>query len=296
MERPVKKYLLAAALAVLFLISPAKAQEPSGPQVPFTETLAKATLAVYQGKQICSWQPVDGGFFFGTFYEWGCEFKTRFTCTSTVIDQIGEHEYVGLTAGHCFNPKAENQYYVADDLAEKPVVHQIRLIKYEFSDRYDYAVFTFHSLRDYPSISLNGKDDSLPAIGTAVLNVNFGMGASKATLEAKVVSGSLVYKDMPGRYLVSLGVGPGASGSPVVDAVTHKIVGLVEAGFPGTQMSAVVIPTGSRLVDFMDDDSAGLRDKPAVGTPPRPPAPHVPSFWELVKELWDRILHKLHLG
>ena len=59
--------------------------------------------------------------------------------------------------------------------------------------------------------------------------------------------------------MVGIGVGPGASGSAVVDAQTGEIVGLVEAVFPGTQMPTVVIPTGQSLYNFIEDDSTGLK-------------------------------------
>ncbi len=285
-DKPVNNLIRSVALAALLLFVPAlKAQEPQAP--PFSETLSKATLALYHGKQVCKWVPEDEGFLFGTTYSWGCEFKTRFDCTATVIDQVDEHEYVGLTAGHCFVD--DQGYYVADEISNKPIVHAIKLVKFENDDRYDYAIFTFHSLRDYPTIKLNDKDAGVPMIGTSVINVNYALGFGKISLEGKVASLGLDVEGMKGRYLVTIGLGPGASGSAVVDANTHEIVGLVEAVFPKTQMPTVVIPTGKQLLNFMDDDSAGLPMQPEVGEPPQPPTPPVPAFWDLLRQMLDKL-------
>jgi hypothetical protein len=84
------------------------------------------------------------------------------------------------------------------------------------------------------------------------------------------------------RVLVQLPVGPGASGSPVVDENTHEIVGLVEGIFPGTQMPAVIIPTGNNFLDFLEDDSAGLKAKaePEKVEPKKiSPEQTKPSIW-----------------
>jgi len=159
-----------------------------------------------------------------------------------------------------------DDYYVADHAGEKPVMHHITFLKYENDERYDYAIFAFKSAHDFPMIEL--ADGDVPAIGTRVVNVNFSYGVTKEYLEGKVVSGMIApdegddCKECRGRYLATIGVGPGASGSAVVDADTHQIIGLAEGIFPSTQMPTLVIPTGNNLLNFIDDDSAGLRDLP----------------------------------
>ncbi len=283
-DKPVKNLIRSVALAALLLFVPAlKAQEPAAP--PFSETLAKATLAVYQGRQVCKWVPEES--IFGTDYSWGCKFETKFTCSATVIDQVDEHEYVGLTAGHCFVNDRDN--YVADEISDKPIVHKITLVKFENDERYDYAIFTFHSLTEYPIIKLNDKNSETPPIGTPVININFSLGFGKIFLEGKVVSLALDIEELKGRYLATVGLAPGASGSAIVDANTHEIIGIVEAVFPKTQMPTVVIPTGKKLLNFMDDDSAGLPMQPAAGEPPIPPAPRVPTFWDIINMLLDKL-------
>ena len=285
-----KALIRSVVLAALLYLCPslAQAQEAPKPEAPFTQTLSKSTLAVYRGKQICKYTLEDMGFFFGSEYVWGCEFKTKFTCTATVIGQLDEHVYVGLTAGHCFDRAVKDEYYVADDVQDKPVVHRIQLVKFEVDDRYDFAVFQFHSLQDYVPIDLNGRDEDTPIIGTEIVNINISKGVGKEHLEGKVVSAAMTVDGMKSRYMVSVGVGPGASGSAVVDAKTHKIVGLVEAIFPGTQMATVVMPTGRHLIDFMDDDSAGLIEPAPTGPPPEMPAPKEPTVADLLSQLWSK--------
>jgi hypothetical protein len=254
--------LALASLLILFSVLPCGAQ--NDPK-PFRETLSAATLSVYTGKQVCQWTKIDT--FFGPFNVWTCDFKRHFTCTGTVIAADGEGHYEGLTAGHCVDWNKEKDYFVGSTVEEKPVLHSIHILKAANDDRYDYALFTFSSIRDFPVVHLNSRDAGIPPVGTQIINDNFALGIGKQFLEGKVVSEALEEKEleMKRRYLVSIGVAGGASGSAIVDADTHEIVGLVEAVFPETQMATVVIPTGKQLFDFIDDDSTGLRpDKPTA--------------------------------
>jgi hypothetical protein len=224
--------------------------------------LKDATLAVYQGKQVCEYTTHETGF--GPWPEWGCKFKSRFTCTATVIAADGEGRYIGLTAGHCFDWEKENEYYISSQISQTPVLKKIKLRKFENDERYDFAIFEFKSLNVYPVVPVGG--DVIPEPGTVVTNVNFALGLVKQQTEGKVVSGVIitpaikVLEYTKGRYLVNIGLGPGASGSAVV--VDGKIVGLVEAIFPETQMPTVVIPTGQTFLNFMEDDSAGIKPLP----------------------------------
>lgn len=261
----VRSVILAIALMMAAAFStPAK----QAAQPDFSETLSKATVAVYSGKQVCEYKVVEG--WFSSYDVWGCKFETHFTCTATVIDKDRRGDFVGLTAGHCFRYEALDKgwkYYVSEALSEKPVLNEIHLTKFAADERYDYAVFEFSSLRDYPVIEILQDKESIPAVGTPVLNANFSLGVVKQVAEGKVVSKQITYDEggsscghmCKDRYFVNIGVGPGASGSAVVDAKTHKIIGMVEAVFPSTQMATIVMPMGTRFVDFMDDASAGIR-------------------------------------
>lgn len=223
----------------------------------FQKDLGRATLALYVGKQTCDWKEEDSSF--GPVNVWECEFKSKFICTATVVDR-DDDEYFALTAGHCIEGKED--YYIGDTVEDKPVLRKVEVIKHESDDRYDYAFLTFHSFKSFPSIGMNEVEGDIPAIGTSILNVNFSLGLAKGFLDGKVVSEKLYGEGLKNRYLVSIGVGPGASGSAVVDAESHKIVGLVEMIAEGTQMPTIVIPTGKNLAAFLDDDSAGIKPLP----------------------------------
>ena len=215
-------------------------------QSSFQNTLSQATLAVYEGKVGCT--------------EDSCELKSRFICTATVVGKNGWGGYSGLTAGHCFEQELLNQgvnYYVSETVNEKPILRKINVIKSDNSDRYDYGTFTFTSSRSYPVIEIDTVN--VPEIGDKIVNSNFSLGVVKEVSEGTVVSGIVgewaQQKTLRRRYLVQIVFGPGASGSPIVDEKSHEIIGIVEAMFPGTQMAAIIMPTGTNFTDFLEDDS-----------------------------------------
>lgn len=286
----------AIALALLLSLAPgtlADTRPVNQPMVEqptenFRDNLYHATLAVYAGKQVCGFQTIAT--FFGDFKMWGCEFKEQFVCTATVVRADGHGDYVGLTTGHCFDyeimDKLKAKYYVADNVREKPVLREIQLVKFDNSDRYDYALFTFKSLTPYPVIPIY-LGEGTPLLGSRVINVNYSLGITKEAVEGPVVSeqiGDSESEQAPHlrrRFFVQIPFGPGASGSAVVyeTPTGGAIVGLVEAMFPGTQMAAVVIPTGVNYINFLQDDSAGLKPEPEPEHPliaPKAPSPKAP--------------------
>lgn len=276
-----KKLLL--TIALLLSAIPVFAAKP---QPSVQDTLSKATVVFYAGEQVCKWSPVEG--FFGDDYAWGCKFVSEPICTATVIKREDD-AYLALTAGHCIEQSMLDKYYVSDLIEDEPVLRHAKVLKSEFDDRYDYAVIEFTSSRDYPVVELNGKEDGPPEIGTELLNVNFSYGLGKQVVRGVVTSGLVNVDDMKKRYLTTLQTGPGSSGSAVVDAKTGKIVGVLELGFPRSAMGAGVIPTGKNLFNFMEDDTAGLLTKPAVGQPPQPPTTPEPSTMDLLRQLWTRL-------
>jgi hypothetical protein len=261
--------ILFLVLAVVLLSVRVQAQD-SLPDIAkpteeqFQKQLAHSTLAVYHGEQKCAWTKET--IFIFTFDVWECKFEEAFVCTATVVAHLDK--YAALTAGHCFDWKDESKYYVADNTVGKPAFHKVQILKLENDERYDYALISFDSLRDYKPIAMEDENEGAPAIGTRVENINFSYGIVKEYAEGRVVS-ELIQGDAggrcpncKGRYLVSVGLGPGASGSAVVDIEKQEIVGLAEAIFPGTQMPTLVMPMGNNFANFVDDDSAGLKPLP----------------------------------
>jgi hypothetical protein len=151
------------------------------------------------------------------------------------------------------------------------------------------VVFVFHSIRELPVIRVNTQG-GIPVIGTKVMNVNFAEGIGKQFTHGEVNSEPLddARLEMKQRFMITNGMGPGASGSAIVSEETHEIIGLCEFGFPGAQMGTGVIPTGKRYIDFMEDDSAGLKPLPA---PAQPPAPVQEEnwLWKIIKGFFSYI-------
>jgi len=255
-------------LAATLLVAPFIAKAQVGPQPEdFQQTLSHATLSVYQGQQVCKYTPYES--FFGTVNIWGCKFERVFTCTATVIAQESDDTYIGLSAGHCIDWAKENDYFVGSSVAADGVLHNIHIVKSENDARYDFVLFEFHSLRSLPTIQV-AKEGGTPALGTKVININFAMGIGKQFTHGEVYSETLEEErlGMKERFLITNGTGPGASGSAIVDEQTHEIIGLCEFGMNRGQLGTGVIPTGKRFVDFMDDESAGLKPKPEPVAPP----------------------------
>ena len=243
--------VVASLVLALGLAIPAFAQSVIKKAPPsFQDVLSKATLAVYEGHVVCTPD--------------SCDLKSSFICTATVVGGDSLFEYTGLTAGHCFEDQQDPglHYYVSETVNQKPVLRKIEIVKSDNSSRYDYGLFTFSSSRDYPAIPVDVS--SIPQIGTKILNANFSLGVTKEIVEGVVVSGivgeSAHETDLRRRYFAQIVFGPGASGSPIVDEQTHKIIGIVEAMFPGTQMAAVIMPVGTNYADFLEDDSVVPQD------------------------------------
>jgi Trypsin-like peptidase domain len=286
------KHALVAMLLALLALTPTVQAQKS--QVDLRERLSEATLALYTGKQAC--QYVATKTFFGPMPVWTCSFETHFICTATVV-RSDDGDYLGLTAGHCFDydeTDAGFKYYVSEGVEEHPVLREITVLKFENNDQYDYGVFSFHSAREYPAIqveSISGAD-VIPALGTRVLNNNFSYGLVKEVTEGIVVSKQIgereavILPEIRRRYLVQMPFGPGASGSPIVNEETGKIIGMVEANFPSTQMAAVVIPTGKNFADFIEDDSVGLKPQPEPKTPKAQPSGDSSSFLDHIRSLF----------
>lgn len=198
---------------------------------------------------------------------------------------------MAITAGHCFDWKELDNYYVSDGINEKPVLHKAVVQKFEANERYDYAVLTFKSLRSHPAIELETMNAEGPALGTKVININFSYGIVQQAMHGEVNSAIIQSTEggdcdmCKGRYLVSIGIGPGASGSAVVDETTHQIIGFAEGIFPGTAMPSVVIPAGRRLGEFLDDDSVGIK--------PLPEGPKTQNDTQVVPDSSEDKLHRI---
>lgn len=197
-------------------------------------------------------------------------FHARFTCTATAVAKQDD-SYILLTAGHCVDG-SKNKFYVAEAVSDNPVLQSVTIVKHALTDRYDYAILLLQSHREYPVIPVSLGPT--PPIETPIINVNFSYGLTKQTTHGTINSALMSREEASGgvhcgpncagKFLGSIGIAPGASGSAVVDENTHQIIGITKGYFPGAQtIGAVIIPTGQNFDDFTVDDGVSEDAPPA---------------------------------
>ena len=170
------------------------------------------------------------------------DIDTKFICTVTAFKHV-KGGYLLIGAGHCTSANDELPsdltYGVADDI-NKPV-HSIRLLKSVMDEPLDYAIYFYPTTAKYPTIALG--DESDVRVGSKTTDTNFSLGAAKMVSPGVIASVTLDNGgDVSGFYLVDEFGSHGASGSAVVSEKTHKIIGLVIAGWDGATMPMVIEP------------------------------------------------------
>jgi|SRR5579864_632676 len=193
--------LLALILSLPLAVKASSIQPPKG----FEGEVYKATFALYEhrGKQ------------------------ERFICTTEAYETIvGGYHLIG--AGHCIDPKADS-FSVAEDIGgpETPVT----VIKHEQDKDADLAIFEMKTDKAYPVIPLGTIDGE--HVGDSVINVNFAVGMAKQLSEGKISSGVIPAGDDGDTdvFLAQIFGAGGSSGSAVISANTHKIIGILIYGF-----------------------------------------------------------------
>lgn len=167
---------------------------------------------------------------------------THFLCTATVIAKDG-NAYALLTAGHCIvgeDLPDGLKFFVAEDIADNPVLQPVKVIRAENDSTYDFALLELDSDKSYPVVKVANR---VPQIEDKVYDVNFSMGIGKQVALGTVATDVLLTqgseKDCDickGRYMVHIFAAGGASGSAIIDEKTNEIVGVGEFGFPGNTM------------------------------------------------------------
>jgi hypothetical protein len=163
----------------------------------------------------------------------------KFICTVTAYKKV-DKGYLVIGAGHCTSANADlpsdMKYYAAEDIGQPAV--SMQLIKSELTDNYDYAIYFLPTKKKLQAIPLG--DERELSIGDKTVDVNFSLGVAKMVSQGIVVSEEGSPKLPEGFFLVQQFDSHGASGSAVVSEKTHKIVGLVIAGWDGATMPTVV--------------------------------------------------------
>ena len=165
--------------------------------------------------------------------------KPRFLCTVTAYKKV-KGGYLLIGAGHCTSANealpSDMKYFVSEDINSKSA--PVQLLKAERTEEYDYAIYFFPTKNKYPTISLGDERDL--GIGDVTVDANFSLGVTKMVSPGVVVSQESTGQLPKGYFLVQQFVSHGASGSVVVSEKTHKIVGLVIAGWDGATMPTLV--------------------------------------------------------
>jgi hypothetical protein len=156
-----------------------------------------------------------------------------------------------LTAGHCVQTVPKDvQFSVSEEVggARQPVT----LIKAYFGEDIDFAIFNLKTTKNYP-VAVLGPNDSL-TVGDKVWNPNFTYGLGKQLTTGVISTRGIVQSeqcpesDCAGAFIVQEYAGPGASGSVVISAKTHRVIGVLQAELheAGLQVEPI-----SRFAKFM---------------------------------------------
>ena len=163
----------------------------------------------------------------------------RFLCTVTAYKKV-KGGYLLIGAGHCTSENEElppdMKYFVSEDIKAKTM--PVQLLKAERTEEYDYAIYFFPTKNKYPTISLGDERDL--GIGDITVDANFSLGVTKMVSPGVIVSQESTGRLPKGYFLVQQFDSHGASGSAIVSEKTHKIVGLVIAGWDGATMPTIV--------------------------------------------------------
>jgi hypothetical protein len=211
-----KRFLIALFLSVLLALpvsTPAATpQNPTG----FAGKAYDATMALYGTK--------------GT--------DTEFICTAWAFKQVPDG-YDLISAGHCVGEVNADSYSVSDtiDGPRTPVT----LIKWaENADEgLDLSLWELKTTKKYPTLDLGSANDA--HIGDVIINPNCAMGITKF-LSLGRISGPLVpATDSVPVYPVEVDGAGGSSGSPIISAKTHKVIGILIYGPPSeTEIEAEI--------------------------------------------------------
>jgi hypothetical protein len=250
-----KKFLALFLILGLAIVTSAGAfTPPSG----FAGKLWQSTFALYGSK---------GG-------------ATHFVCTAEPIARNTEGDgYILLTAGHCVQEIPEGvDFSVAEEVGGtlSPVI-LIKAHEGDGADTIDFALFNFKTPKKYFVFDIGDLDVDLQ-IGEKTLNPNFALALGKQLSIGRVSSMPIALSEnckddgCLNNFLVQEYAGPGASGSAVLSAKTHKVLGILVYQFDG-DVGFAVEPI-SRLKDFLAAPvqphpaaALGEKDDPSIRIP-----------------------------
>ncbi len=185
----------------------------------------------------------DGGVWNSTLALYGTkDTSTHFLCTTEIIKKspvttlptpaVRQWQYELLSAGHCVQLIPDGVQFSVSDEIDGPRTNVVVVKAHYDEDGLDFSLFRFISTKEYPVMSLGSEDGE--AVGNAVIVPNFSLGTAKQLSHGVIGSQNLAN----GYFVVQGLAGPGASGSAVISARTHQIIGILviglgEGGFTG---------------------------------------------------------------
>ena len=162
--------------------------------------------------------------------------QSKFLCSAELIGKSNDG-YVVLSAGHCVQESPANlQFSLAENISAPLMA--ITLTKAFDGPGIDFAIFDFPTKAVYPVMGMD--DESALSVGDILINPNFARGFGKQLSFGTVGSAELplsprcTVDDCAGVFIAQIYGSNGSSGSAVVSAKTHKIVGIVIYGFDDT--------------------------------------------------------------
>jgi hypothetical protein len=156
-----------------------------------------------------------------------------FVCSAFVFkrDATG---YFLLSMGHCVYDMPSEVTFVVSEQIGGPFLSVVP-VSARLNGSEEYSEFHLTTTKIYPVLEVG--DDSSEYIGSIVLTPNFAFGIGKQLARGVVASQRLSRTDechdCDGEFLVHETAGEGASGSPVISATTHKVVGVLEGEWQG---------------------------------------------------------------
>lgn len=211
-----KKFLIALFLSVLLALPvsmPAVTpQNPTG----FEGKVYDATMALYGTK--------------GT--------DTEFICTAWAFKQVPDGVDL-ISAGHCVGEVNADSYSVSDTI-DGPRIPVI-LLKWadNVDEGLDFSLWELKTTKKYPTLDLGSAADA--HIGDAIINPNCAMGLTKFLSLGRISGPTVPDSNAVPVYPVEVDGAGGSSGSPIISAKTHKVIGILIYGPPSeTEIAAQI--------------------------------------------------------
>lgn len=173
--------------------------------------------------------------------------ENHFTCSATAYQKI-KGGYLLLSAGHCIDGRDQLKFSVKTDVDDSLPAMPVKVVKYAFQDGYDFSILEFDTKDKYPTIQIGNESEV--AIGDKIENVSFALGLAKQFYWGHVATAILrpnkATNSAPNllldHFLADVDGAGGSSGSAIVSAKRHHIVGILVSGVSGAQIGFGIMP------------------------------------------------------